>query len=532
VVFLDKSVNYLYIIGLVLMAVGLSFSNWLMSFSSFWLLGCWAIDQAIITRAERRERWQKALRNPWFYLLLGVYLLHVVWMVSTEHIDSGMRDLRIKLPLLLFPVLFFTFRELSKTAYKFLFTFLALGAGAAALACLMIPVGLWNRPYDNVREISVFISHIRFSILLVFCTAYLLPLIRKQPLWILVIGIYSAFLWTLESVTGFMLLLVVFILFLVHAKQFGMPDKLRKIGLGLFALFTVTITVLITVLVQDYFRVNIDQEIVLEATPSGELYSHNLDNHLRENGHYIWRNIAWGELAYNWNLRSEMSFDSLDGRGQALSITAIRYLTSLGYRKDATGVTALSEEDVAHIERGVTSILEFQHSGMRRRVDKILFEVDNYLNGGNPSGNSIFQRFEFWKASQHIIAAHPLVGVGTGDVNAAMQGAYEEIETQLLPTFRLRPHNQYLTFWVAFGISGPLVLLAIVLLPFLNKRHYRGYLFTVFIVLISLSFITEDSLETQAGVTFFSFFAALFTGQSPNNYLSKWFKTSSAEKGN
>lgn len=530
--FLDKAVNYLYIVGLVLMAVGMSFSNWIMSFSSFWLLGCWAIDQAIIGNVTRRERWTKALRNPWFYLLFGVYLLHVIGMLSTEHIDSGMRDLRIKLPLLLFPVLFFTFRELSATAYHYLFTFLALGAGAAAFICLLIPLGLWNRPYDNVREISVFISHIRFSILLVFCTAYLLPLVRKQPAWILVIAIYISFLWTVESVTGFMLLLVVFILFLVHAQQLGLASRLRKIGLWLFALCTLLIIGLIAVLVQDYFQVNPREEIVLEATPSGELYSHNLDNHLRENRHYIWRNIAWGELAYNWNLRSEMSFDSLDGRGQALSITAIRYLTSLGYRKDAAGVAALSDEDIANIERGVTSILEFEHSGMRRRVDKILFEVDNYLNGGNPSGNSIFQRFEFWKASLHIIREHPVLGVGTGDVNAAMQSAYEEIDTQLLPHFRLRPHNQYLTFWVAFGIAGPIILLVIVLLPFLNKGQYRGYLFTVFIVLITLSFITEDSLETQAGVTFFSFFAALFTGQSPKHYLNNWFKTASGRNGN
>lgn len=514
------------------MAVGLSFSNWIMSFSSFWLLGCWLIDQIIISKEERKRRWKGAFLNRWFILLMSVYLIHLVWMFGTEYSDSGLRDLRIKLPLLLFPVLFFTFRKLSDTAYRFLFNFLAIAAGAAALICLMIPLGWLDRPYDNVRDISIFISHIRFSILLVFCTAYLLPLTRKQPLWLLLIAVYMTFLWTLESVTGFLLLVVVFILFLLHARQFGMSDKFRKIGLTLFGAFAVLLSVVIVVLVQDYFRVNPETEIALDATPGGELYAHNLDNHLRENGHYIWRNIAWGELAYHWNLRSDLPFDSLDGRGQALSVTAIRYLTSKGQLKDASGMAALSDEEVKNIERGVTSILEFEHSGMHRRMDKILFEVDNYLNGGNPSGNSIFQRLEFWKASANIIKSHPLLGVGTGDVNAAMTNSYEEINSQLLPLFRLRPHNQYFTFWVAFGIIGPLILLTIVVLPFFESFENRGYLFTVFIVLIALSFVSEDSLETQAGVTFFSFFIALFTGQSPTHYLSNWFKTASTENGN
>ncbi|MFM1932911.1 MAG: hypothetical protein RL226_2214 [Bacteroidota bacterium] len=526
---IDRAVVILYGIGLSFMAVAMSFSNLLMSIASFWLLGAWVIDHLTSSKVELKMRWSRALRNSWLYFLLGLFLLHAIAMIWTDDLSHGWRDLRIKLPLLLFPVVFFTARRFPISALRFMLKFLLLGAAIAALACMAIPAGLWEKEVKNVRDISVFISHIRFSVLLVFGFAVILPQIRKYPYYLLAVAIYFGFLWTLESVTGFMLSFVVFLIFLFHSEHLHFSRKLRKAGAWLLATGSMAVVAVFGGLAIDYFNVDEAAEIPLQRSRQGEEYAHNLENFLRENEHYIWRNIAWGELHSSWPTRSNMPLDSLDGRGQLLNITLIRYLTSKGLLKDADGVASLTDEDIHNIESGIPSILELQHSGMRRRVDKILFETDNYLNGGNPSGNSIFQRFEFWRAATHIISQHPVLGVGTGDVGSSMQRAYEEINTQLLPDFRLRPHNQYLTFWVAFGVAGPVLLLMVFLKSLFGRYGRKHYLFVVFTVLMMLSFLTEDTLETQAGVTFFAFFIALFaSGQLQESALI----TSSAENGN
>jgi hypothetical protein len=62
-------------------------------------------------------------------------------------------------------------------------------------------------------------------------------------------------------------------------------------------------------------------------------------------------------------------------------------------------------------------------------------------------------------------------------------------------------------------LPGILLLLASIFLPLGVPVPERGFLFTSFCMLTALSYLTEDTLETQAGVTFVAFFAALFSAQ-------------------
>jgi O-antigen ligase len=74
----------------------------------------------------------------------------------------------------------------------------------------------------------------------------------------------------------------------------------------------------------------------------------------------------------------------------------------------------------------------------------------------------------------------------------------------------LRAHNQFLTIFAAFGIFGLLWFLATLILPPLILKVRRDYYFNFFLVISILSMLNEDTLETQAGVTFFAFFYVIF----------------------
>ena len=105
----------------------------------------------------------------------------------------------------------------------------------------------------------------------------------------------------------------------------------------------------------------------------------------------------------------------------------------------------------------------------------------------------------------NIIKKNPILGVGTGDISNAFNDYYEETASKLNEENRLRSHNQYLAITVAFGIIGLLWYLFSLLYPLSEKKN-RNYLYIIFLAIMLLSMLTEDTLETQIGVTLFAFF--------------------------
>lgn len=514
---MNRYVPYLYQFGLILGAVSLPLSNFGMSLAGFWLSGAWLLDQIFTDNSTRRYRWSKALRSPLFWLLNGLFLIHLTGLLYTNDWNYALRDLRIKLPLLLFPFIFFTARPFEGAAIRRAMLFFALATSSAALICLSIPLGWLNREVHNIRDISIFISHIRFSILLVFASAILLLWISEKrrvlPAFIM-LSINLSFLWVIESATGAVLFTAVVMLYLVSEEASVIPKLWRRVLRVGFTILILTTAGWIYTVSRAHLAI---PEGFIEQLPThtvlGNPYEHQIGNSIKENDHLVWYYICRYELDSAWSLRSRRTLDDSDDRGHHIYSTLLRYMSSKGLTKDAQGMKAMSDDDIRNVERGVASILEFEHKGLQRRLDKILFELSIMKNGGNPSGNSVTQRFEFWRAAWHIIRQKPVFGVGTGDVKSAMNDAYVDIDSELYEPFRLRAHNQYLTFWVAFGLPGLILLLASIFIPLGVPVTERGFLFTSFCLVTALSYLTEDTLETQAGVTFVAFFAALFSAQ-------------------
>jgi O-antigen ligase len=120
------------------------------------------------------------------------------------------------------------------------------------------------------------------------------------------------------------------------------------------------------------------------------------------------------------------------------------------------------------------------------------------------------QRMEYWKASWQIIKEHWLFGVGTGDMNIAFARQYDKMHSPLDKKWRLRSHNQFLSITVGFGIFGLLWFLFVLAYPFSLKSIRKDYYYFVFFIILLLSMTSEDTIESQAGLTFFVFFCALF----------------------
>ena len=142
------------------------------------------------------------------------------------------------------------------------------------------------------------------------------------------------------------------------------------------------------------------------------------------------------------------------------------------------------------------------HSGLSLRIDDLKFEIGNYLDGGSPDGNSVTMRFESSKAALHILKTQGpkvlLMGVGTGDIFDSLNNAYLETESRLSEKFWKRTHNQYLAWWIGCGFVG----LALWLLALYGSWNNPGAISRLAWWIVAISCLTEDTLETQAGVTF------------------------------
>lgn len=505
----------LFLFGILLMAASIPMSVFGMSLAQFIMAGAWLTDRTYKTKFHRVYSNKAALL--WF----GFYGLHLLGSLWSSDMNYLLNDLRIKLPMLLLPFLMASFPELIRKYHLLIFKVFVLATAVSSF----ISAGIWLQiiPYKNeitdIRQISIFISHIRLSLCVVFSVFLLLWFIkhhldRKHYFFmtaeLLLVIWFLVFLFILESMTGIIILLLcmAFLSFVFTFKY-----KLYKTGIAMltvFLLFSVTSGIYLNNLYQQTYPVfDFNSINKHEKTKSGNDYYHCFGCNDMENGTPVYIYICEKELKDTWNQRSKLPYDSLDKKGHELKYTIIRYLASKGLRKDAEGVHMLTQEDVEAIENGIANEYYANPGNLKVRLHKLLSEVYLYKSGNNPSGSSLIQRFEFWKAGWSIFKDHWLAGTGTGDVKKAFHEKYIELNSSLDERWRLRAHNQYLTIALSFGLFGFLYFLLTLFYPlfaFIN----RPVIFLVFMAIAALSFLNEDTLETQAGITFVMFFMSLF----------------------
>ena len=91
----------------------------------------------------------------------------------------------------------------------------------------------------------------------------------------------------------------------------------------------------------------------------------------------------------------------------------------------------------------------------QKRVDKTATELERaQVETVAPVGSSVGVRVEWYKNTVQLIAAHPVVGVGTG----SFARAYSELVTDPTAVKPAHPHNQYLLTAAELGIAGAALL--------------------------------------------------------------------------
>jgi O-antigen ligase len=506
--------NRIFFILLLLLAVTLPLSVYGTTFIQFMLIFNWLAEGRFRTKLSR------LMSDRAFLIYLLLFLLHVIGMIWTSDFQSGLKSLKIKLPLLLIPFLIVTSDQLSIKEIRQLLTgFIVgclVGSGASVLALLdLIPFEL--REYRNA---SLFINHIRFALMVVLAILFSAFLFwrkdKNEPglfryIFLLAMLWLPVYLVILRSLTGMIILIIIVFIVAVYLVRL-VSDRRIRIFLSLVIIGVPLVTSLyIVYAVNRFYDVQeIDLDNLETQTAEGNPYKHQPKNKEIENGNYVWLYISEKELEREWNKMSDLEYNGKALNGDNLKFTIIRYLTSKGLRKDAGGLKQLSSEDIAAIESGIANHIYLNRFALYPRIYELIWEFDRYRLGYNPNDKSLIQRYHYLKAGISIAGDNLLYGVGTGDVRVAFGQYYEENDSPLRYDRRRLAHNQYLTFAVAFGIPGLLICLISVIFPVFINRRWRSFPAAVFLLTMGLSMLDEDTLETTPGTVMFGLFFALF----------------------
>jgi len=461
------------------------------------------------------EKWQIIKSQPLLWLMLSPWLLHSLGLIWTEDWHTGMTDFRVRIPMFAIPLIIFTTPAITIKEIKWVFWFFVLGCVVSTLWCIYYSVVL--HPNLPLREASRYMSHIRLGMDLCLCVFVLGWLWGQgytawQKLVIaLLIGYIIAVMLMMALFSGLFIFLIV---------GFGVGIKfMMKHTQPWFKVVVVLMPILLTALLiysvtnayQAQFtpQTNAKNQIHTQ-TVGGNLYAADTSHSQMENGYYVLYNVQPGEITRAWNREHVHEIIDLDKRMNLQRYAVLlRYMSSKGLYKDSLGYAALTISDKANIEKDIVNYKWSEWNALQKRTYELIFEWDEFRNHRNISGHSLSMRLYYWKAGWQVFKQHFLLGVGSGDVQVEMNKIFISEQYPLEAEWFKRPHNQFINEAAALGILGLTAFVALIFVPFYRLRKKSLTLYTIWWSVMLISFMFEDTLETQAGVACFTFFGSI-----------------------
>ena len=502
-----------YFYTLIFMAVSLPLSIFTSSLSQIILGINW------VAEGRFREKWDRLKSNLALWLILGLYLLHLVGIIWSQDTSYYLNDLRVKLPLFILPLVVGTSSPLDRKQSDRILLFFTIAVFVGSMASVMKLTGLLPGEIEGYRDLSIFISHIRFSLMIILAllvVIYFLFIQRnsltrfEKFFYLLCLLWFPVFLVLLKSLSGIVIGGILAIFILGRAAL-----EIRDPVIRFMAVIPVIMIPLFSIIylghaVNKFYSSDPVIPGELDAfTAEGNPYVNKPERKETENGHYVWIHVCEKELEREWKKVSDFNYLGKTTNGNGIRMTLIRFLTSKDLRKDAAGVRQLDPDEIRAIEHGVANVIYMNRFRLYPRIYEVIWEIDRFRMGYDPNDKSIVQRYFYLDAGWKIARKNLLYGVGTGDVKQAFEDYYDSIDSPLKIKWRRRAHNQFLTFIIALGIPGMILCIIALVAPLFLAKRERSFLAAGFLILLMISMLNEDTLETSAGTAFTAFFYAI-----------------------
>ena len=102
----------IFFFGLAVLIISLPLSKFGMSLAQFILLGNW------IWEGNFKEKWQRLKSNKTIWAVSAIYFFLILGLLWTSDFSYGMKDLRVKLPMLALPIILGSSQRLRKIQFR------------------------------------------------------------------------------------------------------------------------------------------------------------------------------------------------------------------------------------------------------------------------------------------------------------------------------------------------------------------------------------------------------------------------------
>lgn len=487
-------------------------SHFLMGLACFLLFLNWLFEW------NWQEKQRLLSRNREGLLFSAFFLVYAIGLIRVTDWGAAGTEMLSKVLFLLAPIIVISSKPFRSRQLQLIFSTFIL---ATLIGCLLNFIYAQTHELGNFREMSRFIDHIRFSLCvvmsIVFCIHYLLHptarFIAYRYFYLPISFLLLLYLFYAQTLSGIFILMIISLCYIIYLIINQSNTRIKWMAGGLMGIFLAATVLYITYVSYDYFHVKDAEPDHTVLTASGNPYTFE-DNPIVESGHYIGNYVCESELQTAWAMRSDTIYDEL------ISATLIRYLNSMGLRKDSAAVMQLSNDDIRNIEHKTANIYYVQKGHFRRALYETFFGITLYQKYGTISRSSMLERVELWRASWHIIQKHWFLGVGIGQQRTALDQQLEAQHSPIAERKMRGSHNQFLNFWLASGILPVLYFCFLLIFPFVAMRPRINFVYFSLILLLFLSMLVEDTLNTQTGNMLYTIFVPLllFCGDRKSGY--------------
>lgn len=144
-------------------------------------------------------------------------------------------------------------------------------------------------------------------------------------------------------------------------------------------------------------------------------------------------------------------------------------------------------------------------SPFQNRVNEFINTTEIY-----PSGdyfNSFNTRVGIYNCAIKIGKKVPVIGLGPGDVQEELDLCYKnEYKTKAYENGIFNTHNQYLHYWLSYGIWGLTMMFVTYIIFYKRAISNRDEVYIVFLTFMLICFLFENILSRNTGIMVYSIF--------------------------
>lgn len=167
---------------------------------------------------------------------------------------------------------------------------------------------------------------------------------------------------------------------------------------------------------------------------------------------------------------------------------------------------------------GVFFVFVQKNPFMKEKYGSIAFsymdkvgKLDEIENPEGKLSSAFVTRLSIWKSAWELSLEHPLIGVGASDGKDKLIGYFKQTNQRYLARNKYPTHNQFLDFFLKFGILGPVVVSIYISLPGYLGFSLKNALILFFFFLFFSSNLTDDFLLRFDGIAFSGLWVSIFS---------------------